>query len=331
MIKHTIDASGLDVLHVTQHDDKTITTFPDGTTTTLWKNNDMISAKIIKDSINHAQNRITTFELEYPRFIHAELMTHRQFSRNAASSRAIPVANMIKQVELNPAVPVHWGQNQAGMQAAVEVDLPQQALSQHAWRSACASACEWARVLANQGLHKQIVNRVTEPFQIMKTIVTATEYKNWFWLRCHADAQPEIKQLADLMRLQQLQSDPQLLDVGDWHLPYVYSEFAFEQVFYDAAGTKLSLADALKVSASCCAQVSYRRQDDSLEKAYAIYDRLIVSEPAHASPVEHQATPMPHIAADQWPPTGVTHQDVSGNYWSANYCGWIQNRKLLGL
>ena len=328
MNKYSIDASGLDVLHVFQDRDKTTTVYPNGRTVTKWHN--MISAKIIKDSVNITNNRITTFELEYPRFIHAELMTHRQFSRNAASSRAVPVVNMIKHVELNPAIPVHWGQNQPGMRADAQLDATQQTLSEKTWRSAAASACEWARVLANQGLHKQIVNRVTEPFQVIKTIVTATEYRNWFWLRCHADAQPEIKQLADCMRDAMLQSDAQLLLPGDWHVPYVNSEFRGTQTFRTNDGTQISLSDALKISASCCAQVSYRREDDSLTKAYAIYDRLIVSEPAHASPVEHQATPMPEVADQQWP-TGITHQDAAGDYWSANYCGWIQNRKLLGL
>lgn len=325
---NTIDASGQDVLHVFTGSNYTITTYPNGKT--IW-NTTMTSAKIIADSISHQQYRITTFELEYPRFIHAELMTHRQFSRNAASSRAVPAASMIKHVELNPAVPVSWGQNQPGMQAAQELDAVSQAASLSTWMSACASACEWSALLNSQGLHKQIVNRVTEPFQIMKTIVTATEYKNWFWLRCHADAQPEIKQLADAMRLQMLNSNPQLLDDDDWHLPYVNSKRGRTQQFYDAAGSELSLADAKKVSASCCAQVSYRRQDDSLDKARAIYDRLVVSEPAHASPVEHQATPIPDIGHSYAWPGGVTHLDLNGEYWSGNFRGWIQNRKLLGL
>ena len=329
MSSHSIDASGLDVLHITRDRNTTTTVFPNGQV--IAKQHNMISAKIIKDSVNIDTNRITTFELEYPRFIHAELMTHRQFSRNAASSRAVPVANMIKHVELNPAEPVSWGQNQPGMRADTQLDDTQQALAQHTWRSASASACEWARLLSSQGVHKQIVNRVTEPFQIMKTIVTATEYLNWFWLRCHADAQPEIKQLADCMRLALQKSDAELLLPGDWHVPYVNTGFTGGiQTFSSTSGTKLSLADALKVSASCCAQVSYRREDDSLAKAQSIYDKLIVSEPAHASPVEHQATPMPDIAEWEWP-TGVTHQDAAGDYWSANFCGWIQNRKLLGL
>lgn len=328
----TIDASGLDVLHIVKGSCFTLTKFPNGKTKIVWDTfkDDMISVKIIKDSITNQQYRIITFELEYPRFIHAELMTHRQFSRNAASSRAVPIANMIKHVKDNPAFPVHWGKNQPGMQAAQEIDTDALAVSKHTWMSACASACEWSALLNSQGLHKQIVNRVTEPFQVMKTIVTATEYKNWFWLRCHADAQPEIKQLADKMRILMLNSNPQLLNIGDWHLPYVNCKFGvINQDFYDADGTLLTLTDAKKVSASCCAQVSYRRYDDSLARALAIYDRLIISEPAHASPVEHQATPIPDI--NRFWPDGVTHMDLNGEYWSGNFRGWIQNRKLLGL
>jgi thymidylate synthase ThyX len=79
----------------------------------------MISAKIIADSISESEygDRITTFELEYPRFIHGELMTHRLFSRNAASSRAIPINKMMDQVLTAPAMPVEWGLNKSGMQA----------------------------------------------------------------------------------------------------------------------------------------------------------------------------------------------------------------------
>ena len=81
-----------------------------------------IVARIVADSINNSGNRITTFELEYHRFIHSELMTHRLFSRNAMSSRAVPVSKMIEQVRNSPATPIHWGKNQAGMQAADVLD-----------------------------------------------------------------------------------------------------------------------------------------------------------------------------------------------------------------
>lgn len=292
----------------------------------------MISAKIVQDSITCKGNRITTFELEYPRFIHSELMTHRQFSRNAASSRAVPIERMIKHVHEHPAEPVHWGKNQPGMQAKVELEGEELALAKHGWRAAAASACEWSGWLSSQGVHKQIANRVTEPFQTMKTVVTATEYQNWFWLRHHADAQPEIFDLAEKMFDAMWRSNPTTVYDGEWHVPYVNRTVGGQGIEYATAeGVPLTLEQARKVSASCCAQVSYRLQDDSVPKAEMIFDKLITSQPAHASPVEHQATPIAVEPGDaQWP-QGVTHRDRYGKLWSGNFQHWIQYRKLLNL
>ena len=149
---------------------------------------EMIKATVIQDSI--FVNRITTFELEYPRFIHSELMTHRQFSRNAASSRAIPVAKMHEHILANMAAPVEWGVNRPGMQASEVLGDIEAIGAKALWRCAGEEAVRWAKSLASQHLHKQIVNRVTEPFQVMKTVVTSTEWENWYHLRNHADAQP---------------------------------------------------------------------------------------------------------------------------------------------
>lgn len=147
----------------------------------------MNKATIVADSVSAVNGqRLITYELEYPRFIHAELMTHRLFSRNAASSRAIPISKMMEMVEETPAMPVEWGMNQAGMQAKEVHSNPE--VCESVWKLAAQQAVYSAQALQNLGLHKQIVNRVLEPFQIMKTIVTATEFDNFFWLRCHKDA-----------------------------------------------------------------------------------------------------------------------------------------------
>lgn len=293
-----------------------------------------IKATIIADSISEDDIRITTYELEYPRFIHAELMTHRLFSRNAASSRAIPIEKMMEQVVNNPAMPVQWGLNQAGMQAkGVHNDT---LTCEWAWKKAAASAVNEAQKLQALGLHKQIVNRVLEPFQMMKTIVTATEFNNFFWLRCHTDAQPEIHMLADLMYGKYVINKPQLLVSGQWHLPYV----SFDSGTYYLEDTKeiLTLEEAQKVSASCCAQVSYRKLDDSLDKAIKIYDQLVSMSPVHASPFEHQATPMEYPnELDGYSVAnyiggcmkGATHTDINGSNWSGNLKGWIQYRQLI--
>ena len=296
-----------------------------------------IKATVIQDSVSAVANvRLVTFELEYPRFIHAELMTHRQFSRNAASSRAIPIDKMVQHVLDSPAYPLHWGANQAGMQAKAELEGQQKADAKYAWGEALMSAITWARQLSKLGLHKQIANRVTEPFQTMKTIVTATEWDNWFWLREHPDAQPEIHELARCMREAMDSSTPLAISASEWHVPYVDREFDADDdyhIHYFVGGQEVSLEEARMVSASCCAQVSYRKTDDSLEKAKMVYSRLIDSEPVHASPVEHQATPMictaTHLGDDRvWEP-GITHVDRKGNYWSGNFQGWIQFRQLI--
>ena len=250
-----------------------------------------ITAKVISDSISREGQRIITMELEYPRFIHSEFMTHRVFSRNAASSRAIPIDTMMKQVTENPAHPVIWGANQAGMQAGAEVANAQWAKA--CWIDAARGAVEHAKVLQDAGLHKQIVNRVLEPFQMMKTVVTSTEWDNFYYLRDHKDAQPEIAVLARKMKEAQDASSPFLICGDEWHVPYVNRKRGIHgEIIYFVGDDIISEEDALKVSASCCAQVSYRKTDKGIKKALKIYDMLVNNKPVHASPFEHQGRPI---------------------------------------
>lgn len=286
-----------------------------------------VEAKIIahsKSSVNGKE--IVTFELQYPRFIHSELMTHRMFSRNAASSRAIPVGKMIEQVRNDPAIPIHWGKNQPGMQAKEELDSKSVKWAKAAWLQAAEKAVIQAEYLHSIGAHKQVVNRILEPFQWMKTVLTATEFENFFWLRNHEDAQPEIKRLAEVMLEAKQNSFAKELEPGMWHTPY-YGEGYWGCLSPD------SLEDALVISSSCCAQVSYRALDDSLEKAQMIYKKLVESEPVHASPFEHSATPMlhPFVVKGDYRDVeeGVTHADIDLKYWSGNFAGWVQHRQLI--
>lgn len=302
-----------------------------------------ISAEIIADSISDVvdNKRIITYVLEYPRFIHSEFMTHRLFSRNAASSRAIPVSKVIELVENTLAMPIHWGKNQAGMQAKEELAEDELEWAKTKWRSSGYDAIWRAKELVECGAHKQIVNRILEPFQMIRVVCTATEYDNFFYLRYHADAQPEIAELAKCMWEAREQSTPEELQPGEWHVPFVNtSRDAAGKRYYwnfisDTEKVEISLEDALKVSASCCAQVSYRKLDTSLEKALDIYNKLVTMKPVHASPTEHQATPMENIFGEDYvdveirPQKGVTHNDIKGNGWSANFCGFIQYRQLI--
>lgn len=319
-----------------------------------------VSAKIIADSVSKEGNRITTFELEYPRIIHSELMTHRLFSRNAASSRAIPVKTLIEMVRNEPAMPVRFGANQPGMQDKGEEHTA--LVLNHfsppkAWAIAAEDAAFWADAFAEAGYHKQIANRLLEPFQRMKTVLTATEYENFWWLRLDKDADPTIEALGKAMYQVYTESDPEPLSPGQWHTPYVdhlvtiteyASEDNFEYCILDENNKPVILTEeeALSISASCCAQVSYRRLISTKDKALDIYSRLLSGDKVHASPFEHQSTPMQpykeiensdyltigHINKPTDPDTwekGITHMDRQKNLWSGNFKGWIQHRQLL--
>jgi hypothetical protein len=299
-----------------------------------------ISATIIADSTTGIDGkRITTYELEYPRFIHSEFMTHRCFSRNAASSRAIPIEKTIEQVMTNPAAPIYWGLNKPGMQAKEEHEEPEDCLGY--WKDIAYEVADLCQFMSQDlKLHKQIINRINEPFQFMKVVCTATEFENFFWLRSHEDAQPEIKELSDCMFKAREMSVPRTLLPEEWHTPYVsHMQGGSDELLYyiddgHGGGIILSLEDALKVSASCCAQVSFRNSDTSLKKALKIYGMLVGSEPVHASPFEHQATPMEMPAIDcegcvMFPEDGQTQLDMDDNYWSGNFKGWIQHRQLI--
>ena len=326
-----------------------------------------IKATIIADSVSPQGVRLTTFEIEYPRFILAELNTHRMLSKNSASSRAIPSESLHKHILQHPARPVFWGKNQPGMKAkeALEPDFAKRA--QRLWDAAIHSSILYSSEMASLGLHKQIANRPVELGMTMKTVISGTEWNNLWHLRDHEDAQPEFAALAKAMRQEYDNSTPAPLAPGEWHLPYIdayrlTTAMRAEYVnstpvllnpdeghlpyiesyrlttgsalrYFSQNGEKLSLEDARIISASCCAQVSYRKNDDNIDKARKIYKQLIESTPAHASPVEHQATPMPTRYATgeysrDWP-EGISHQDRDGNYWSGNFKGWIQFRKLI--
>jgi hypothetical protein len=255
-------------------------------------------------------------------------------------------------------MPIHFGLNQSGMQAKEALSRPLEISARWLWRQAAVVAARIAGSMEKLGLHKQATNRILEPFQTMKTVMTATCMDNFFWLRNHEDAQPEIRELARLMWEALQASTPFELRPGEWHVPYVnLSRSRFTgciQYTSDPVTSEdghglaqiYSLEEALAVSSSCCAQVSYRKLDDTLEKAQMVYKRLVDSEPVHASPFEHQATPIAEaytkFAGRQWEkgpifspasywswPEGVTHIDKHGQYWSGNFTGWIQHRQLI--
>lgn len=265
-----------------------------------------IIATVIADSINTFGSRLTTFELTYPRFIHAEFMTHRMFSRNSSSSRAIPVKKMITDVIEHPVVPLHWGKNQAGMQAREELDAKASDACFDLWLAARDQAVKTAQSLMALGLHKQIANRLLEPWMHITVICTSSTFENFFKLRCHPDAEPHIQALAYTMRAALEKSKPVHL-TGDtpatsWHLPFVSLE---------DRRLATDISDVVKKSVARCARGSYLQQsgDYTLLEDIELHDRLAAS--GHWSPFEHQAS-------------ACKHGTMSGNLGM----GWTQYRKL---
>jgi thymidylate synthase ThyX len=262
------------------------------------------SVRILLDSRSPAGARLTTMEVRYPRFIHSEMMTHRVFSRNAASSRAIPIKKMISAVREDPALPVYWGRNQTGMSAREEIAPDVAERAREEWQAALEDALRHAERLASKDidLHKQLVNRLLEPFAWITVIITATDWANFFTQRCHPDAQPEIKHIAEMMLDAYRASAPVPVAAGRWHLPLIQDD---ERDLPDDLLCKLSVAR--------CARVSYLTHDGTRDHArdLELYERLLGGGAnGHWSPFEHVATPAPEADAR-----------------SANFAGWEQYRK----
>ena len=329
-----------------------------------------ITAEVILDSTSPAGIRLTTMRLRYPKFIHGEFMTHRVFSRNASSSRAIPTAKLLEEVRSNElrAAPVHWGKNQPGMGADEELHSYDQmnestyfyskAWARDEWAKAAHAAANFAEVLWNdgKGAHKQIVNRILEPFTHINVLVTATEWDNFFGLRLDRAAQPEMRALAEAIWVAWQMSDSLPLEGGQWHLPFV--GYALGPDTHDdllvvppEGGTIVkwsSLEIATKVSVARCARVSYQSFEtgkcSTVEEDIKLYDRLLGSRPIHASPAEHQATPdnyKPNPAFHPIPKKDIDRAKGNAGYgWNntlvwchpnehGNFVGWRQYRKTL--
>ena len=308
----------------------------------FFTRNTNITAKVICDSISEQGVRLTTFEIEYPRFIHSEVMTHRSLSKNSSSSRAIPIQKMLDQIEDNMAIPIYWGKAKSGMQATEEVCSTIQQYACERWGYAYLDAKHYVEQLVDGDLHKQVPNRLTEPFQMMKVVVTGTDFDNFFNLRIHKDAQPEICMLAYKMYQAMQESKPFKLKAGEWHLPYVTAGWhgKGEMRYADEDFNFVELEQAIKLSAASCASVSYRTDNMTLEKADKIFDMLIKAEVIHSSPFEHLATPVKpkfgelgkvrvNCSEPQSWEDGVTHMNKQGELCSGNLRGYVQYRHLL--
>jgi hypothetical protein len=270
-----------------------------------------IEIKGIKDSISPDEVRITTFQLRYPRFIHAEFMTHRVFSRNASSSRAIPIKKQIEAIIKDPAIPMHWGKNQKGMQAEFECNEAVRIAgldftNRDAWLYAMEKAIEIAEAFDRAGYHKQIVNRLLEPFSHINVLCTSTTYSNFIALRNHKDAMHEMQVIGATFAEYLKEPPQQVLAQGKWHLPYVDTT--------DGEFVKQSVARSARLS-----YLTFDMKESTLDDDLLLYDKLVGSHPIHASPAEHQATPDYKLQNGNW-----LNPSKHGNL-----TGYIQYRKLL--
>lgn len=294
-------------------------------------------AKVLADSISPAGHRLTTLEATFPRFVLAEFNTHRVFSRNSASSRAIPIVKQLKRILEDPYVPIEFGSNKPGMQAGAPLEGEKKQAAEREWLEArddavrrvlglvtdpISAAAEapldlLAKVEVAQrdrawpedwlNVHKQVANRLLEPFMWHTVIVTATEWDNFWNLRCHPDAQPEIRLIAERMRDAMGASEPSQLERDEWHLPLVRPQDRQEG---------LSSEELRKVSAGRCARVSYLTHAGKrdLQADIELHDRLL--ESGHMSPLEHPARPLAAAELEQ-------------GEWSGNFRGWCSYRKLI--
>ena len=228
-------------------------------------------------------NNLYTFELEYPRFIHSEFMTHRMFSRNASSSRAVPVERTIQNILNDPWVPSDVYKNCKGMQGKDIVNEDDYDIFCEEWQDAAFKAIEVAHKMIDNGFHKQHINRILEPFTKIKVIVTATEWSNFFDLRLSPDADPEIQHLAKAIKMAMDAVSNTYIYInahGGRTLPYVN---------FDEMDAIDDLRILTLISAARCARVSYLNHDGSkpdILKDLTLAKRLIDS--GHMTPFEHQ-------------------------------------------
>jgi thymidylate synthase ThyX len=282
------------------------------------------SARVIADSITLDGHRLTTMEVVMHRFVLAEFNTHRVFSRNSASSRAIPLTKQMERVHENPASPVIWAGEQKGMQGGEEIARADEA--QEEWLAASREMMSRAGQLGfNLHAHKSIANRLLEPFMWHTVVVTATAWENFFKLRCSPLAQPEMKAAAEAMKFAYDVSSPEIIEPGHWHLPFIQ----------DDERDEMPLNVQIMVSAARCARVSYLQQNGErdFEKDVQLYETLTSN--GHSSPLEHVATPAKWNNHTVCIENEEVFQDISsaGEFHFAirvprygNLLGWHQHR-----
>lgn len=276
-------------------------------------------AKVLADSLSPHKVRLTTMEVVMPRIVLAEFNTHRMLSKSSASSRAIPIEKILQRVESDPYIPEQWDRNGAGMQGHGLLTDGDAREADDAWHRACDDAMQHAQRLLALGVHKQWANRLLEPFMWHTVIVTATEWSNFFHLRCHPAAHPAIRNTAEAMREAMAASKPTKLEFGEWHLPLV-----------DERDAAVSRANKVKLSVARCARVSYLTHDGMRDPAkdVELHDSLLAN--GHMSPFEHAARPLNRTWEDSELLNGTHPTEIDcANTFVGNFRGWVQYRKTI--
>jgi len=257
----------------------------------------MTEAEIILDSVNAVTgDRITTLRVVMPRIILAELSTHRvvflddmlgaydadipsPLTKNSASNRAVPTRKMIDRVVQQPFIP-QFRHASKGMASGEPVDTETQFFAQKIIKNALAQMAWATEMLHQYGIEKGQANRYLEPFSYIEVLLTATEWKNFLMLRDHPAAQVEIQEVARAIRAAMDDSTPQVLQPGEWHLPYVTTPLAENPSIYFHQ----------KVSAARCARISYNsfnaKMPSSPEEDMILFEKLAGSNPRHLAPLD---------------------------------------------
>lgn len=307
------------------------------------------ACRVLADSISPYGHRLTSFEVTFPRIVLAEVNTHKMVSKSSASSRAIPVEKRIAAVEADPFVPAQFGRNKKGMQHDEVLDGADASDARLMWFNVMNAAISNGRGMAKLGVHKQLANRILEPFSWHTAVLTATDWDNFFHLRVNPAAQGELCRAAEMMQEALAKSEPRPINYGDWHLPYVEPDEAFD---LEVKGLNVT-----QISAARSARVSYLNQNGvrDVQDDLDLYGRLVA--PGHMAPLEHVARPMTpreerlveawDVMFDNGPvlrtqcPEGVrpevgmkdgdqTITFVRGPlHYFANCNGWVQLRKLI--
>jgi len=238
--------------------------------------------KILADSMNPDGNRLISLEVNMPKFLVAQYNTHRAFSRNSASSRAVPVSRMIERVKEDPFIPDVWGSNKRGMQAGGTIEDQQSQAASMIWHNAMHTALEHASRLSELNVHKQLANRLLEPFMWTTVLVTATDWDNFFRLRLDHAAQPEMQRVAQTMRDAIDASNPVQLGWGQWHYPY--------PAYIPPGSTDV---DITYIMAARAARLSYLSHNGNQSAEDDIRLGKELWEQKHLSPFEHSAKAYP--------------------------------------